>query len=176
MENLRAKTSSFLHEHLESLQLVNEPTIACKPEHSSSLSSTRLFGSSATARMASPVPTTMKAVVANQSLLTRVKNMVLKSHTENGTHVAEVPVPPIAEGEILVKVRHVALNPTDWKHADFLAAKGVIIGCDFAGTVAKIGAKAPGNWTIGDRVAGAVHAASLPTRDRLPSTSRLPVT
>jgi NADPH:quinone reductase-like Zn-dependent oxidoreductase len=36
----------------------------------------------------------------------------------------EVPVPKLRDDYILVKVAAVALNPTDWKHIDFLTSKG----------------------------------------------------
>jgi NADPH:quinone reductase-like Zn-dependent oxidoreductase len=36
----------------------------------------------------------------------------------------EVSVPKLRDDYILVKVKAVALNPTDWKHVDFLTTKG----------------------------------------------------
>ncbi|KAJ6087436.1 zinc-binding oxidoreductase [Penicillium canescens] len=33
----------------------------------------------------------------------------------------------------------VALNPTDWKHIDYLAPPGVLVGCDYAGIVEDVG-------------------------------------
>jgi NADPH:quinone reductase-like Zn-dependent oxidoreductase len=36
----------------------------------------------------------------------------------------EVPIPKLRDDYILVKVVAVALNPTDWKHIDFLTSKG----------------------------------------------------
>jgi hypothetical protein len=38
--------------------------------------------------------------------------------------VEEVPAPKLRDDYILVKVKAVALNPTDWKHVDFLTSKG----------------------------------------------------
>ena len=38
--------------------------------------------------------------------------------------VEEVSVPRLRDDYILVKVKAVALNPTDWKHVDFLTSKG----------------------------------------------------
>jgi hypothetical protein len=38
--------------------------------------------------------------------------------------VQEVSVPKLRDDYILVKVKAVALNPTDWKHVDFLTTKG----------------------------------------------------
>ncbi|KAF5545795.1 toxD [Fusarium mexicanum] len=51
-----------------------------------------------------------------------------------------IPRPSPQEGEILVKIHYVALNPGDWKlvEGDVLdgpAQPGLIAGCDFAGTV-----------------------------------------
>lgn len=50
----------------------------------------------------------------------------------------------------------IALNPTDWKHRDFLAPPGSWLGCDFAGKVEKVGTGV-GNVKVGDRVAAFVH-------------------
>ena len=48
------------------------------------------------------------------------------------------------------------MNPTDWKHRDFLAPPGSWLGCDFAGTVEKVGSGVD-NVRVGDRVAAFVH-------------------
>lgn len=46
---------------------------------------------------------------------------------------------------MLIKVTHVAQNPTDWKSVHFRAAKpGSIVGCDFAGEVVAVGEEAIG--------------------------------
>jgi NADPH:quinone reductase-like Zn-dependent oxidoreductase len=42
--------------------------------------------------------------------------------------VEEVPVPKLRDDYILVKIKAVALNPTDWKHVDFLTSKGARVG------------------------------------------------
>jgi len=56
----------------------------------------------------------------------------------------------------LIKVTHVAQNPTDWKSLHFRAAKpGSIVGCDFAGEVVEIGEEVIG-YRKGDRVVGCV--------------------
>lgn len=79
--------------------------------------------------------------------------------TQEGHKVAiqEVPIPKPAEGEILVKVSYVAQNPTDWKAAS-AARPGLIVGCDFAGTVADPNGYP--TWQQGQRVAGFVHGTS----------------
>lgn len=42
--------------------------------------------------------------------------------------VQEVPTPKLRDDYILVKVKAIALNPTDWKHVDFLTSKGARVG------------------------------------------------
>lgn len=103
------------------------------------------------------IPQSMTALVANRSLITRISNYTLGNPSNEGVKLTTVPVPTIAETEILIRVSSVALNPTDFKHIDVLSPKGAIIGCDYAGTVVRVGTNAPGNWTVGDRVAGATH-------------------
>ncbi|KUI53673.1 Protein TOXD [Cytospora mali] len=78
--------------------------------------------------------------------------------TQEGHKVAvqEIATPKPAEGEILVKVSYVAQNPTDWKAASS-APPGLIVGCDFAGTVADPNGS---SWKEGQRVAGFVQGTS----------------
>ncbi|GAA6012644.1 hypothetical protein JCM11491_005466 [Sporobolomyces phaffii] len=93
--------------------------------------------------------------------------------------VQRVPVPELAENQILVKTSAIALNPTDWKHdsiadsstlhlrttaciallhqhRDFVSPPNARLGCDFAGTVDKV-AEGVTHVQVGDRVAGFVH-------------------
>ncbi|KAM0793514.1 hypothetical protein ACM66B_000953 [Microbotryomycetes sp. NB124-2] len=80
----------------------------------------------------------------------------LVSQGKGQASLQSIPVPSISKSEILVKVKAVALNPTDWKHRDFVGIPGSILGCDFAGEVVEKGSEAS-NVSIGDRVAGFVH-------------------
>ncbi|KAL7624708.1 hypothetical protein AAE478_006279 [Parahypoxylon ruwenzoriense] len=71
-------------------------------------------------------------------------------------NVQEIDVPAPGAGEILVEIRSVAQNPTDWK-AVLSVPAGRTVGCDFAGVVAD------GNgsrWRAGQRVAGFVRGSS----------------
>lgn len=68
-----------------------------------------------------------------------------------------VPTPQPAPGTIIVKVSHVALNPTDWKHIDYFGRTGALAGSDFSGTVVALGDGAGGAVSEGDRVSGTVH-------------------
>ncbi|KAH8924560.1 GroES-like protein [Atractiella rhizophila] len=90
--------------------------------------------------------------------------------------VAEVDVPQITDpDEIIVQVKAVSLNPTDWKRA--LGGKptgggggivanvtpDLVCGCDFAGIVTETG----GGYDtrklkVGDRVAGFIMGAKFP--------------
>ncbi|CZR52667.1 related to C.carbonum toxD protein, partial [Phialocephala subalpina] len=56
--------------------------------------------------------------------------------------------------EILVRVKHVALNPVDWKSIDLSPAVGATWGCDFSGEVVKIGSSVGAVISVGDAVCG----------------------
>ncbi|KFY37135.1 hypothetical protein V494_04887 [Pseudogymnoascus sp. VKM F-4513 (FW-928)] len=99
----------------------------------------------------------MKALVSNRIIATRLVNLGLGKSIGPGAHIVDVPKPNISDQEILVKVHVVGLNPTDFKHIDFMAPSNRIIGCDYAGEVVEVGKTAPGGWKQGDRVAGVVH-------------------
>lgn len=85
--------------------------------------------------------------------------------------VKEVPVPPpFLETHVLIKVKAIGANPTDWKHIDYgLGPAGSIIGCDAAGEIVKLGknddeARAitkKYDYQIGDCITGAVHGGSV---------------
>lgn len=71
--------------------------------------------------------------------------------------VTDRPVPKLRPGYLLVKVSAVALNPTDWKHIDFLAPPGALIGCDYAGVIEETGIGYSKRWNKGDRLCGFCH-------------------
>jgi len=74
---------------------------------------------------------------------------------------ASVPIPKLRDDYILIKVTAVALNPTDWKHVDYMnLSKGVKIGCDYAGIVEEVGSKVTKPFKKGDRIAGFVHGGN----------------
>ncbi|KAL9947971.1 hypothetical protein D7B24_004123 [Verticillium nonalfalfae] len=107
----------------------------------------------------------MKALVSNRFIATRLFNFAFnKSIFAPGGSVTEVPKPTIGANEILVRVKAVALNPTDFKHLDVISPPGSVIGCDYAGEVAEVGSNATAVWAVGDRVAGAVHGGLFPDR------------
>ncbi|KAJ3399220.1 hypothetical protein HDU80_008151 [Chytriomyces hyalinus] len=82
----------------------------------------------------------------------------IEGHTKAA--VKETKVPALRDDYILVKVAAVALNPTDWKHIDYLAPVGHTVGCDYAGTVLAVGPKVTKQFKVGDRVWGITHGAN----------------
>lgn len=108
----------------------------------------------------------MKALVSNRGIITRLINVSrAKAIGGQGGRVQDdVPIPTVSPNEILVKVKAVALNPTDFKHLDAISPPHCIIGCDYAGVVDQVGEAVKGRWSIGDRVAGAVHGGLFPDK------------
>ncbi|CAL5867038.1 uncharacterized protein PFLUO_LOCUS1250 [Penicillium psychrofluorescens] len=74
--------------------------------------------------------------------------------------VVERTLPKLRDDYILVRVISVALNPTDWKHIDFLAKPGQLVGCDYAGIVEEVGKDVQKDFVKGDRVFGLVHGCN----------------
>lgn len=108
----------------------------------------------------------MKALVSNRGIATRFIN-VLRAKAiggQGGSVQDDVPIPTISPNEILVKVKAVALNPTDFKHLDVVSPPHSIMGCDYAGVVHQVGDSVKGQWSVGDRVAGAVHGGLFPDK------------
>jgi len=61
---------------------------------------------------------------------------------------------------VLVKTVAVTLNPCDWKMPARFPCVGALDGCDFAGTIVKIGHGVRRQLRVGDRVFGAVHGSN----------------
>jgi NADPH:quinone reductase-like Zn-dependent oxidoreductase len=74
--------------------------------------------------------------------------------------VTDRRLPRHRPGYVLVDVKAVALNPTDWKHIDGHNTKGALSGCDFAGVVAETGQGYTKDWKVGDRIAGFTHGGN----------------
>jgi len=76
--------------------------------------------------------------------------------------VREKTLPKLDSESILIKVKAVALNPTDWKHVDFVLQPGSSVGSDFAGDIVQIGADAEGKgFRVGDAVAGFIRGGAI---------------
>lgn len=79
--------------------------------------------------------------------------------------IREATIPKLRDDYILVKVKAVALNPTDWKHIDYLPSPGARVGCDYSGIVEEVGSKVTKPFKKGDRVAGFVHGSNAVNHD-----------
>jgi len=72
-----------------------------------------------------------------------------------------VPLPELFEPNmVLIKTVAVTLNPCDWKMPARFPSPGVLDGCDFAGTIVKVGNGVTKPLKVGDRVFGAVHGSN----------------
>jgi L-iditol 2-dehydrogenase len=81
---------------------------------------------------------------------------VVKSRPEPGVEVKDVPVPELAEDEVLIKVKAAAICGSDLGIYNYTPAYGgmrlpVVMGHEFAGEVAETGSLVEG-YTTGDRV------------------------
>jgi NADPH:quinone reductase-like Zn-dependent oxidoreductase len=75
--------------------------------------------------------------------------------------ILDKPKPTVPDGHILVQPVAVAVQPSDWKHVDFMFVgdpTGVRLGFEYAGNVVDIGASTVCDFKIGDRVFGLCHA------------------
>jgi len=71
--------------------------------------------------------------------------------------VCEVLLPKVRDDWVLVRIKAVAINPTDWKHVAYGAADvGCRVGCDYSGIVEQVG-KNVTNFSKGDRITGWIH-------------------
>ncbi|KAK0755671.1 hypothetical protein N5P37_011783 [Trichoderma harzianum] len=76
--------------------------------------------------------------------------------------VTDRPIPSLRDDYILVKTAAVGLNPTDWKHVDYLVKEaGPVIGCDYAGVIEAIGPAVIKPLRKGDRVCGMAHGSNV---------------
>lgn len=97
------------------------------------------------------MPTTSTATAATTKAIVVVQ---LKTAA-----VRDVLMPILHEDWVLVKVKAVGINPTDWKHIKYGAADvGCRVGCDYAGIVEEVGSKVS-NFAKGDRITGWIHGS-----------------
>ncbi|TKA62716.1 hypothetical protein B0A55_13813 [Friedmanniomyces simplex] len=85
---------------------------------------------------------------------------VIKVASAGVAKLQSAPLPQIRPGYVLVRVAYVSLNPTDWKHVDFLPSFGATVGCDYSGTVEEVGSMVKTPWKKGDRIAGFTHGVN----------------
>lgn len=85
------------------------------------------------------------------------KNIGLVRRGAGNALLEEIPTPRIRDDEILVEVRAIALNPTDWTTLEAPGDDGTLVGCDYAGYVLEVGNKVKRKFQKGDRIAGFSH-------------------
>lgn len=89
-----------------------------------------------------------------------MKALVLDARRRTGT-VRSIAKPTLSAGEVLIKVKAIALNPVDALYtAHPLGTTGRVLGSDFAGTIDAVGPSVSSNIKPGARVAGFVQGAS----------------
>lgn len=87
---------------------------------------------------------------------------LVKRHREQGLWMEDVPVPEIADDEVLIKVRKTSICGTDvhiykWDAwAQKVIPVPMVIGHEFMGTIAEVGRNVK-NLKVGDRVSGEGH-------------------
>ena len=79
---------------------------------------------------------------------------------EGKPKIAEVPIPALTPGTMLVKVSAVALDPSDYKMGDAFPTPGAVIGSNFAGTVVAIASDTGADIMPGNTVAGGSHGSN----------------
>ncbi|KAK6380403.1 uncharacterized protein PV06_05451 [Exophiala oligosperma] len=89
-----------------------------------------------------------------------MKAIVMQGEPGKASLVTDRPYPKPRPGYLLVDVKAVALNPTDWKHIDYTNTKNCLSGCDYAGVVAETGTGYSKAWKVGDRICGFVHGGN----------------
>ena len=88
------------------------------------------------------------------------KNHAVIVQKPGEAQVQETSIPKLRDDYILIKTKFVALNPTDWKHLDFLSQKGALLGCDYAGIVEEVGSQVTKPFKKGDRICGFCHGGN----------------
>jgi NADPH:quinone reductase-like Zn-dependent oxidoreductase len=76
-----------------------------------------------------------------------------------GAGLQQVLIPKLRGDWVLIDVKAIALNPSDWKKIDYGAADlGARVGCDYAGVVREVGVDVIA-FKKGDRIGAFVHGA-----------------
>lgn len=92
-------------------------------------------------------------------MTTYMKAMGISHYHQKTLETFTLPVPTIADDEVLVEVHAASVNPVDFKIRDGVLRllvsyrMPIVLGFDFAGTVAKVGSKVT-KFKVGDEVYG----------------------
>ncbi|KAJ5771102.1 uncharacterized protein N7511_003153 [Penicillium nucicola] len=88
----------------------------------------------------------------------KIQSAVVVKAQGEGQVVDDISIPSPEVGQLLVRTHAVGLNPSDWMALDTYGRPGAGLGYDFSGEVVELGEGVRNDWSIGDRVAGFVHA------------------
>ncbi|KAM5381177.1 hypothetical protein ACJZ2D_003093 [Fusarium nematophilum] len=92
------------------------------------------------------------------------QNQALRVISAGDAQIVDESIPELpADDYILVKTTAVAVNPTDYKHADFahlVPCVGSRLGCDYAGIVVEVGSSVTKDFKKGDRICGPVNGGN----------------
>ena len=94
-----------------------------------------------------------------QASMSTMKAVVLQGDQKVEV-VSDRPLPKPRPKYLGVQVKCVALNPTDWKHADHRNYPGLLSGCDYSGIVESVGEGCAKEWKKGDRICGMAHGGN----------------
>ncbi|TFL02241.1 hypothetical protein BDV98DRAFT_566938 [Pterulicium gracile] len=86
----------------------------------------------------------------------KIQAIVIGDHAtsvQTGNFASEEHIQNLDPDNIIVRIRAIGLNPTDWKHAFLnLGKEGNISGCGAAGDIVRVGSRLK-HLQVGDRIA-----------------------
>ena len=97
-----------------------------------------------------------------------MKAMVIDTYGNAPLNLVEIPLPEIGENEVLAEIHAASINPLDSKMRDgtlkllIKYKMPLILGNDFSGVVAKVGAKVT-RFKVGDEIYGRPRKSSIGT-------------
>ena len=94
------------------------------------------------------------------SFPTKVVRHAIVQDTEGKPELAEIPIPTLTPGTLLVKVFAVALDPSDYKMGAAFPTPSAVIGSKSGGTVIAVASVTDTDLRPGDVVAGGSHGSN----------------
>ncbi|KAL0932750.1 TOXD [Colletotrichum truncatum] len=97
-----------------------------------------------------------------QNLPNQMKAIIIRGRGQ--AEITSSSLPKLKDGYLLIKTTAVAINPSDWKHIDFMWVgnpTGTRPGLDYAGVVVEVGPGVDKDFKPGDRVFGIVNGSNV---------------
>lgn len=98
----------------------------------------------------------------SSNLPSEMKAIIIKGRGEAA--ITTAPLPKLRDGDITVKTTAVAINPSDWRHIDFMWVgnpTGTRPGLEYSGVVVEVGNGVDKDFKVGDRVFGIVNGSCV---------------